>query len=108
MYRMRRGAIASQFDVESMEEAKDENHRAHLEASGYRMGRAAAIEYVKELEQMVAVAAAERNYQDRNLSERAKAEAEAVELRTIHHVPVIPETPIKKKRGRPRKEPVPA
>lgn len=105
MYRMRRGDIASEFIVASMEEARDENHRATLEAAGYRMGRAAAIEYVKELEQMVAVAAAERNYQDRNMSEKAKAEAEAVELRTIQHVPVIPE---KKKRGRPRKEAVPA
>lgn len=103
MYRMKRGPIAHQFIVDSMEEAKDENHRANLEAAGYRMGRSAAIEYVKELEQMVAVAAAERNYQDRNMSEKAKAEAEAVELATIQHVPVIPE---KKKRGRPRKEPV--
>ena len=100
MYRMRRGPIASQFLVDSMIEARDEDHRADLESQGYRMGRKAAQDYVIELEQMVAVAAAERNYQDRNMSEKAKAEAEAVELQTIQHVPVIPE---KKKRGRPRK-----
>lgn len=100
MYRMARGPIASQFIVAGFEEARDEDHRARLEAAGYRMGRKAAQDYVIELEQMVATAAAERNYQDRNMSEKAKAEAESVELTTIQHVPVIPE---KKKRGRPRK-----
>lgn len=103
MYRMKRGPIATQFVVDSYVEAADENQRVNLESQGYRMGRKAAQDYVVEIEQMVAVAAAERNYQDRNMSEKAKAEAEAVELKTIHHVAEIQEAP-KRKRGRPKKE----
>lgn len=113
MYRMKKAPIGTEFIVDGYEEAADEVQRANLEAQGYRMGRAAAIDYVKELEQMVAVAAAERNYQDRNMSEKAKAEVEVVEKATAQHVAVIPEQPIKhrgwpKGKPRPKKEAVTA
>ena len=107
-YKMKRKSTNGDFVVEHYQEAADEVEASRLESIGYRKGQVAAIEYVKSLEQMVAVAAAERAYQDRNMSEKAKAEVEKVEASTIQHVAVIPETPIKRKRGRPRKEPVTA
>ena len=107
-YKMKRKSTNGDFIVEHYTEAEDEVAASRLESLGYRKGQVAAIEYVKSLEQMVAVAAAERAYQDRNMSEKAKAEVEKVEASTIQHVAVIPETPIKRKRGRPPKVAVPA
>jgi hypothetical protein len=46
--------------------------------------------------------AANRAHTERWMSDKARAEAREIDESTIEHLPVIPETPIKK-RGRPAK-----
>jgi hypothetical protein len=101
-YKMKRRDKNGDFIVEHYLEAADEAEARNLESLGYRQGQVAAIEYVKSLEHDVEVAAAERAYRDRNMSDKAKAEAAAADAATMQHVAEVPVTPIKK-RGRPRK-----
>lgn len=92
--------------LESLE-VKSEAEQRNMESRGFVAGGPLmAVEAYDGNLQSLAVAAAERNYSDRNMSEHAKAEAEAVDLQTIQHLGEIPRTPIKKQRGRPKKETV--
>lgn len=86
-------------------EAHDENEATQFEGEGYREGMVKAIAHIVKYEAEVAQAAAERAYQDRNMSDKAKAEVAKVEASTAQHVAVIPETPIKKARGWPKGKP---
>jgi hypothetical protein len=61
-----------------------------------------AMEWRKKLEDQIGVAAAERNYTDRRMSDKAKEESAAAEAEHFGHLPVIPEKP-KARRGRPPK-----
>jgi hypothetical protein len=63
-----------------------------------------AVEAKKRLQHDIEVAEAHRHYEDRNLGEQAKAEAEAFDEAAGDFTPVIPETPIRRGPGRPRKE----
>lgn len=106
-YKVRRSSAphevsAGPFVVEHHIEAKDENEARNLESRGYVRGRAAAEQAIEAVEQALAVAAAERNFADQHMSEKAKAEAARFEDSTAQHVAEIPTTPIKR-RGRPRK-----
>ena len=49
------------------------------------------------------MAAAHRNYEDRNMSDGARAHSNAVEQASSRHLGEIPETPIRRRRGRPTK-----
>ncbi len=82
-----------------MDTARDENHRATLESSGYVYGgKGEALKVMEKRESEIAGLAANRAYQERTMSPRAQAEAERHDNETDQHVPVIPEAP--KKRGR--------
>lgn len=83
---------------------KDEHEQRNFESRGFVAGgpQAAADAY-DAAQARLALAAAERNYDDRHLSDRAKAEAEAAQSASARHLGAIPETPIKR-RGRPRKD----
>lgn len=85
--------------------ADEREHKQALESGeGWRDSSKEALAHAAELEQMVSTAAAERYYQDRNMSEKAKAESEKHESEhEFGHVPVIPEAPIKRRPGRPKK-----
>lgn len=67
---------------------------------GWRDTPTEALNYLKGLEDDISRAAAERHFDDRRMSEKAKAEAAAVDEATDQHVAEVPE---KKRRGRPRK-----
>jgi hypothetical protein len=101
-YRMSRSKTNGDFVIEEFLLAESERHAAELESRGFREGRAAAQGYVEELEQAVAEAAAERNYADRNMSEKAKAISAAAEDAVSGHLGEVPRTPVKP-RGRPKK-----
>ncbi len=101
-YKCKRRETNGDFVVEHYTEADGPTQADLLYAQGYRLGRAAAEAHVAELEQVIAVAAAERAAQDRHMSVKARAEAQRVDDSTSEHVGVIPETPIKR-RGRPVK-----
>ena len=101
-YKMARSKTNGDFIVEHYTEAADENEARNLMSRGYRQGQEAAIKFVEEREQEVAVATAERHFHDRRMSEKAQAEARRADDASAQHVPEVPETPIRK-RGRPKK-----
>lgn len=78
------------------EEAKSDVERANLEARGFVAGgQAEAIKAWEAEQQEFALMAANRNAQDRNMSEKARAEAAQYEAGASEHVTEIPTTPIK-------------
>lgn len=85
----------------------DDEQQERLKAGqGWVRGPDNAVKALEHDEQELARAAAERAYQDRRMSAQAQAEAAAVDESTIAHLGAIPETPIKRGPGRPRKEDV--
>ena len=102
-FKVKRSDTNGDFIVIHETDAENENQGSVLESQGYRNGLPAAIAYVESLEQMVAVAAAERNYRDRNMSESAKAESDAAEAATGKHLAEVPVTPIKRRTRGPNK-----
>lgn len=82
---------------------KDEREQQKAFENGYRETPAEAVEYLVNRQRGEGVAAAERHYEDRNMSEPAKAEAKAEEARIFseegRQTGEIPA----KHRGRPRK-----
>lgn len=88
--------------------ANEAEHKKALESGeGWRDDPKAAMEFREALEKAVGDAAAERNWRDRNMGEKAKAESAAAEAEHFGHLPEIPEQPVKR-RGRPRKNPAAA
>lgn len=81
--------------------AKDAREEAVLKGQGWAVSQEAAIQAVHEQHREFATLAAERHYHEQFMSEAAQREAAAVDRETVQHVPVIPETPIKR-RGRPK------
>jgi len=79
---------------------QDEHEERVAKGEGWRETMAEALAHHEELERFVAEAAAHRHFEDRNLGDLARAEAEAADAETMEHVAEIPE---KRKRGRPRK-----
>lgn len=77
-------------------------HQAAIR-DGWRDSAKEALEYREEQAKAVSTAAAERAYQDRNMSEAAQAEAAKYESEHFGHQAEIPEAPERKRRGRPRK-----
>lgn len=100
MYKAKRPAKGGDplFDFAS---AEDERDRERLERVGYVYGgKAAALAALERQEFEIAELAANRHLTDRRMGEQARAEAAAADEATIQHLAAIPETPIKKRRGR--------
>lgn len=88
------------------EVAADEVVQRNMESRGFVAGGPGkAAEAFDGLVQSAALAAAHRNYEDRNMSEGARAHSEAVEQSSSRHLGEIPAEPIPahRKRGRPAK-----
>lgn len=64
---------------------------AHWRARGWFVSPVAAVQAAKALEEDIATAAAHREYEDRNLSEQAKAEIAALEDASEAFVAEVPE-----------------
>lgn len=71
--------------------------------SGWSVTQEGAIDQIHARHLEMATAAAQRAHTEQWMSPKAKAEAQAVDESTMQHVGSIPETPIKKRRGRPAK-----
>ena len=67
------------------------------EEEGWRTTPQAAMEFVFSLEKAITTAAAERAYQDRNMSEKARVEIAAAEAETPDQVPEVKAKPAVKK-----------
>ncbi|MDQ3170230.1 MAG: hypothetical protein M3Q55_08850 [Acidobacteriota bacterium] len=90
-------------EFESIEVA-DANDERNYQSRGFRAGQDHALEALRAQQTSVAEAAANRAYHERSMSEQARAEAQAYDDATPNHVPVIPETPIRRKPGPKPKE----
>jgi hypothetical protein len=77
----------------------EQEETASLER-GWRRTAQEAKERFEGKEKHISDAAAHRAFEDRNMSEKARAEVAAVEAETVEHVA---EVPIKRRPGRPRK-----
>ncbi len=86
----------------AMHVVHDADQQIVAEGQGWSDGQERAIARVGENQREMARLAANRAHNDRWMSDAAKAEAQSVDETTMQHLPVIPETPIKK-RGRPVK-----
>ena len=86
-------------------DAADEVAQRNLESRGYVAGGlGAAVAAFDGLVQDAAMAAAHRNYEDRNMSEQAQAHSNAVEQASSRHLGEIPATPIRRRGRRPKTE----
>jgi hypothetical protein len=82
----------------------DEQQERQARTRGFVRGPDNAIKALEAQELEFATLAAEREHEKKHLSQRAVAEVERTEDQTIEHLPVIPETPIRRGPGRPRKD----
>jgi hypothetical protein len=79
----------------------EKEHKDALNSrEGWRNTPQEAVEFAEARWKTEGNEAGERNYRDRNMSDKAKAESEAAEKAHFGHLPEIPE---KKRRGRARK-----
>lgn len=79
----------------------DETELTRYVEMGWREGPTEALEFFEEREKAFAESAAQRAHGDRNMGDKAKAEAAAVEASTPEHVAEVPRTPVRR-RGRPK------
>jgi len=102
---------ALRFNQKCQRTVNDDRELQIAMETGFRESPAEAITYLEGRMRSEANAAAERNWEDRNMSEKAKVEAAVAVKKAFDeegsHLPAVPETPIKRRRGRPRKNPLP-
>jgi len=90
--------------VDLSQSASSEVEERNLKSRGYRASSLEAIALVEEQNQDAAVAAANRAFHDRRMSEQAREEADAIDSRTARHLGEIPAERLPpKRRGRPAK-----
>lgn len=84
--------------LEAME-VRSEAEQRNAESMGFVAGgQGAAMDALHRQDAEFAKLAANRAYTDRRMSEQAQAEADRLDASTSEHLPVIPETPIKRTR----------
>jgi hypothetical protein len=93
---MRAVDAAEVFTRQCQRIVNSDSERADAEREGWCVTAQAALEYHEKLEQAIGDAAAHRAYEDRLMSDRAKAEAKAADDATHEHVPEVPRTPIRR------------
>jgi hypothetical protein len=100
---------ARRFNEKCQRTVMDESELQKALEMGYRESPADAVSWLEAKREGESRGAAERAYADRNMSEPAKAEAKAAAVKAFDeegsHLPAVPEAPIKRRRGRPRKNP---
>lgn len=89
---------AESWTAKCQKTVKDETELARALDQGWRESQAEAMIRHEEKEKSISTAAAHRAYEDRNMSEPAKAEIAAAEAESADHLPEI-----KRRPGRPRK-----
>jgi len=107
LYRAKRKPEGGKDPILEQVIVEDDQQERNMHSRGWVRGPDHAIKVLEESERGLAQAAAERAYQDRLMSDRAKAEAAAIDETTISHLGEVPITPIHKKgwpKGKPRKQ----
>lgn len=93
---------AEQFAASCQMIVNSDSEFANAMNAGWRETPDKAVNFYEERENKISTATAERHYSDRKMSEKAQAEAKAVDESTDQHVPEIPS---KRGPGRPRIHP---
>jgi hypothetical protein len=89
---------AAQFTKRCQMIVKNEHELQKAREAGFRAGPDEAVAYLDGREQDKANVTAQRNYEDRNLSDVAKREVAAAEAEAGgEHLPEIPEKPIRRR-----------
>lgn len=91
---------AQAFNRQCQLTVEDAEKEARAKKDGWCTSQAEALQWREDQDKRDAHAAAHRNYEDRNLSEKALAESKAREEASPVHMGEIPEQP-RKRRGRP-------
>lgn len=91
------GQSAEQWSRQCQLTVRDESEMIRALENGWRKTPAEALELLKEKDNAVQDATAERHYKDLRMSEPAQREAAAADLTTLKHLPEIPEKPRVKK-----------
>lgn len=80
-------------------EVNSEAEQRNAESLGFVAGgQGAAMDALHRQDVEFARLAANREFTDRKMGEQARAEAERIDSQTSEHLPVIPETPVRKRR----------
>lgn len=95
---MERPGAAEAFNTSCQKVVQDERELAMALEQGWRPSPQEALERFEAKEQAIGEAAANRVWTERNMSEKAKAEAAAVDASTEEHIAVIPEAPRQKRK----------
>lgn len=99
MYRMACEAVDN-FNLSCQITVNSDTEYNQKRAEGWRDDPKEAYDYAMKLHDDIVRAAAERNYQDRNMSEKARGEIAAAEAATPRVLPEIPEQRTVKLDGR--------
>jgi len=103
VYRAKRKPAGGPPEIEHFI-VNDEQEQRNMLSRGYVQGPDKAIESLEHGEQELARAAAERAYADQRMSAKAREESTAADDATIAHLGEVPEIPIRRGPGRPRKD----
>jgi|SRR5213592_429459 len=103
LYRAKRRPEGGKDPILEHVTVEDEQQERNMQSRGWVRGPDHAITALEDSERGLAQAAAERAYQDKRMSERAKEESAKVDEATISHLGEIKETPIRRRVGRPPK-----
>ena len=104
MYKVKRAETGGDVAIEHSADAASEAEMRNWQSRGYYNGLAEAADALAAGEQERAVLAAERAANERRMSDAARAEAAAYDDASAEHVASIPETPLRRGPGRPRKD----
>lgn len=88
------------LEILERREAADEVEGRNLYSRGFGNGVQEAIDLFEQQQTEIATLAANRAHSDQRMSEKARGEAAAKDAETLEHLPVIPETPIRRRPGR--------
>lgn len=101
LYRARRADGGPQIDSHLVVESEREESVERMR--GWHPTQEGAIEAIHAEDREFARLAAERHYHERHMSDGAQREARAAEEEASGHLPAVPETPIRRGPGRPKK-----
>ena len=99
LYRAGRSASGVPCIIDS-HEVGSAQQEANLLSRGYREGQDTALAHLHAQDQEAAVLAANRAFTDRRMSAQAQEEAARIDATSSSHLPVIPEQPVTRRRGK--------
>ena len=82
---------------------QNEDERDHAVRQGWSLGPDLAIAKYEQDLRGIAEVTAQRHFADQGMGALAQAEAQVADAATHEQVPAVPETPVRRKRGRPLK-----